>query len=187
MMDGWVGTPHWLHILTLCATTMQLSLLLSLPFRVERHCDAPTQQINKGQKFGIPTFQGCVESSRLCCLLWLSGQRHSDATHKKKTERKKGPKVWYPYILGSCGVHHRNISGIITQGSTWASSSPILTTIHFHFRMQYIVEYLSCSWMSFKCRPMMDEPLVLLLLLLLCVASSQAWMQHTICFEDQSI
>ncbi len=29
--------------------------------------------------------------------------------------------VWYPYILGSCGVPHKNISNI-TEGSTWASS-----------------------------------------------------------------
>jgi hypothetical protein len=29
-------------------------------------------------------------------------------------------KVWYPYMLGWCGVHYRNISCII-EGSTWAS------------------------------------------------------------------
>ncbi len=29
--------------------------------------------------------------------------------------KRNGPEVWYPCILWSCGVHHRNISGI-TEG-----------------------------------------------------------------------
>ncbi len=33
---------------------------------------------------------------------------------------EKWVKVWYTYILGSFGVHYRNIS-TITEGSTWAS------------------------------------------------------------------
>jgi len=31
----------------------------------------------------------------------------------------KWAKVWYPYILGSGGVHYRNIMGII-KGHSWA-------------------------------------------------------------------
>lgn len=37
--------------------------------------------------------------------------------------------VWYPYILGSCGVHYRNILGK-TEGSIWASSSFLLGLHH---------------------------------------------------------
>jgi hypothetical protein len=33
---------------------------------------------------------------------------------------QKQTKVWYPYILGSYGVHYRNISSM-TEESTWAS------------------------------------------------------------------
>jgi hypothetical protein len=34
---------------------------------------------------------------------------------------QKWAKVWYPYILRSCRVHYRNISGK-TEGSTWVPS-----------------------------------------------------------------
>jgi hypothetical protein len=34
---------------------------------------------------------------------------------------QKGDKDWYSYILGSFGVHYRNISSI-SEGSTWGSA-----------------------------------------------------------------
>jgi hypothetical protein len=59
--------------------------------------------------------------------------------------KRNGPEVWYPCILWSCGVHHKNISGITEGWSTWVS--PWLTTMCFQLSMLNI---LSSLWMSFQ-------------------------------------
>jgi hypothetical protein len=58
---------------------------------------------------------------------------------------QKWAKVWYPYILGPCGVHYRNISSCITEGYTWASPSlpPCVSDLVCSI-------YLSSLWMSLK-------------------------------------
>jgi hypothetical protein len=58
----------------------------------------------------------------------------------------KPTKVWFFYILGSCGVHFKNISSILER--THLSYTMLINDDHvFPF---WYVEYLSSLWMSFK-------------------------------------
>ncbi len=72
--------------------------------------------------------------------------------------KRNRPEVWYPCILWSCGVHHRNISGITEGWSTWVS--PWLTTMCFQLSMLNIYHPYECH---FKSRAIIQQAACLLI------------------------
>jgi hypothetical protein len=58
---------------------------------------------------------------------------------------QKLTKIWYRYILGSCEVHYRNMSGI-AEGSTWA-----FAILNHHVFSIWYAEYLSSLEQLHRC------------------------------------